>query len=302
MYQYFVGPLVGAVIGYITNDIAIRMLFRPHQAKYFMGIHIPFTPGIIPKEKARIAGAIGKAVSENLMNREVLEKSLLSDEMLTKMNNAIDEFVTTQGANEETIEQFARHYLTEEDIIAMRHNVSDGIVKMVSSKLTDSNMGEQIAHMATEHVLAKTRNSVAGLFGADKLVAGVAQPIEKILAKHINEILQTNSQQMIKDLVVKQSDDLLNMTMSQLVSNHDEQVAQIKSGINNAYKTIISEHLPRILQDIDISGIIEQRINEMDMDEAEAIILDVMKKELCAIVWLGALLGSIMGTVNALIL
>ncbi len=302
MYQYFVGPLVGAVIGYITNDIAIRMLFRPHQAKYFMGIHIPFTPGIIPKEKARIAGAIGKAVSENLMNREVLEKSLLSDEMLTKMNNAIDEFVTTQGANEETIEQFARHYLTEDDIIAMRQNVSDGIVKMVSSKLTDSNMGEQIAHMATEHVLAKTRNSVAGLFGADKLVAGVAQPIEKILAKHINEILQSNSQQMIKDLVVKQSDDLLNISMSQLVSNHDEQVAQIKSGILNAYRVIITEHLPRILQDIDISGIIEQRINEMDMDEAEAIILDVMKKELRAIVWLGALLGSIMGTVNALIL
>ncbi len=302
MYQYLVGPLVGAVIGYITNDIAIRMLFRPHRAKYIMGVHIPFTPGIIPKEKARIAGAIGKAVSENLMNREVLEKSLLSDDMLTKIKGAIDEFITTQSGNEETIEQFARHYLTQDDIVAMRQNVSDGIVKMVSSKLTDSNMGEQIAHMATEHVLAKTRNSVAGLFGADKLVAGVAMPIEKILAKHINEILQTNSQQMIEDLVVKQSDDLMNMTMSQLVSDHDEQIAQIKSGILNAYRVIITEHLPRILQDIDISGIIEQRINEMDMDEAEAIILDVMKKELRAIVWLGALLGSIMGTLNALIL
>ena len=302
MYQYLVGPLVGAVIGYITNDIAIRMLFRPHQAKYIMGVHIPFTPGIIPKEKARIAGAIGKAVSENLMNREVLEKSLLSDDILTKIKGAIDEFITTQSGNEETIEQFARHYLTQDDIVAMRQNVSDGIVKMVSSKLTDSNMGEQIAHMATEHVLAKTRNSVAGLFGADKLVAGVAMPIEKILAKHINEILQTNSQQMIEDLVVKQSDDLMNMTMSQLVSDHDEQIAQIKSGILNAYRVIITEHLPRILQDIDISGIIEQRINEMDMDEAEAIILDVMKKELRAIVWLGALLGSIMGTLNALIL
>ncbi len=293
---------MGAVIGYITNDIAIRMLFRPHQAKYIMGVHIPFTPGIIPKEKARIAGAIGKAVSENLMNREVLEKSLLSDDMLTKIKGAIDEFITTQSGNEETIEQFARHYLTQDDIVAMRQNVSDGIVKMVSSKLTDSNVGEQIAHMATEHVLAKTRNSVAGLFGADKLVAGVAMPIEKILAKHINEILQTNSQQMIEDLVVKQSDDLMNMTMSQLVSDHDEQIAQIKSGILNAYRVIITEHLPRILQDIDISGIIEQRINEMDMDEAEAIILDVMKKELRAIVWLGALLGSIMGTLNALIL
>ena len=302
MYQYFVGPLVGAVIGYITNDIAIRMLFRPHQAKYFMGIHIPFTPGIIPKEKTRIAGAIGKAVSENLMNREVLEKSLLSDEMLTKMNNAIDEFVETQSANEETIEQFALHYLTEDDITAMRDNTTSGIVNMITDKLQDSNLGDSIAHMATEHVLTKTRNSVAGLFGADKLVAGFAQPIEKTLAKHINEILQTNSRQMVEDLVMNESDNLMGMTMSQLVGNHDEQVAQIKRGIINAYKTIISEHLPRILQDIDISGIIEQRINDMDMDEAEAIILDVMKKELRAIVWLGALLGSIMGTVNMLLL
>ena len=85
MLHYLIGPAVGAVIGYITNDLAIRMLFRPHQAKYIMGVHVPFTPGIIPKEKARMAGAIGKAVSENLMNREVLEKSLLSDEMLTKI-------------------------------------------------------------------------------------------------------------------------------------------------------------------------------------------------------------------------
>jgi len=38
----------------------------------------------------------------------------------------------------------------------------------------------------------------------------------------------------------------------------------------------------------------------MEMAEAEAIILDVMKKELRAIVWLGALLGSIMGTITSI--
>lgn len=300
MYHYFIGPAVGALIGYITNYIAIRMLFRPHQAKYFMGIHIPFTPGIIPKEKSRIAGSIGKAVSENLMNREVLEKSLLSPEMLEKMNNAIDEFVATQSQNTETIVQFAGHYLSQEDIDAMKQNTTTGVVKMISGKLQDSHLGDSIAHMAIEHVMEKTRNSVVGLFGADKFVAGLAQPIEKLLAKHINEILQNNSQQMIEGLVIDESEKLMGMTMSQLVSGHDEQVAQIKSGIQSAYKTIITEHLPRILQDIDISSIIEQRINEMDMDEAEAIILDVMKKELRAIVWLGALLGCIMGTITSL--
>ncbi len=300
MYHYFIGPAVGALIGYITNYIAIRMLFRPHNAWYVMGIHIPFTPGIIPKEKSRIAGSIGKAVSENLMNREVLEKSLLSPEMLEKMNNAIDEFVATQSQNTETIVQFAGHYLSQEDIDAMKQNATTGVVKMISGKLQDSHLGDSIAHMAIEHVMEKTRNSVVGLFGADKFVAGLAQPIEKLLAKHINEILQNNSQQMIEGLVIDESEKLMGMTMSQLVSGHDEQVAQIKSGIQSAYKTIITEHLPRILQDIDISSIIEQRINEMDMDEAEAIILDVMKKELRAIVWLGALLGCIMGTITSL--
>ena len=301
MYHYFIGPAVGAVIGYITNDIAIRMLFRPHHAKYILGMRVPFTPGIIPKEKTRIAAAIGKAVSENLMNREVLEKSLLSDDMLAKMVDAIDEFVTTQQGNEETIEQFAAHYLSDEDIAAMRSNVTDGIVKLITGKLQDTSMGDNIAHMATEHAMEKTRNSLAGRFGAEMLVQAVAQPIEKILAKHINEILQNNSAQMVESLVKDQSTQLMGMTMSQLTTGRDEQISQIKGGIINAYRVIITEHLPRILQDIDISTIIEQRINEMDMDEAEAIILDVMKKELRAIVWLGALLGSIMGTLNAIL-
>jgi uncharacterized membrane protein YheB (UPF0754 family) len=291
---------VGAVIGYITNDIAIRMLFRPHQPKYVMGVHIPFTPGIIPKEKSRIAGAIGKAVSENLMNREVLEKSLLSDEMMSKIAGAIDEFVSTQSKNEETIEEFARHYLTADDITAMRNNVTEGIVKMVTGKLQDSRLGESIARMATQHVMEKTRKSIAGKLGADMLLQPVAQLVEGILAKHINEILHNNSQPMVEGLVVEQSSQLMSMTMRDLMMGHDEQVLQIKSGILNAYQVIITEHLPRILQDIDISGIIEQRINEMEMAEAEAIILDVMKKELRAIVWLGALLGSIMGTITSI--
>ena len=301
MYHYLIGPAVGAVIGYITNEVAIRMLFRPHHAKYVMGIHIPFTPGIIPKEKARIAGAIGKAVSENLMNREVLEKSLLSDDMIAKIGDAIDEFVATQSKNGETIEQFASHYLTQEDISAMRENVGDGVVKMITGKLQDSSLGDSIARMATEHVMEKTRKSIAGKLGADIFLQPIALFVEGILAKHINEILHNNSQQMVKGLVLDESEQLMKMTMSDLMSDHDEQIAQIKSGILSAYRVIITEHLPRILQDIDISTIIEQRINDMDMEEAEAIILDVMKKELRAIVWLGALLGSIMGTLTAIL-
>ena len=54
IWTYILPPLVGGVIGYVTNDIAIRMLFRPHSAKHIMGWRVPFTPGIIPKETGRI--------------------------------------------------------------------------------------------------------------------------------------------------------------------------------------------------------------------------------------------------------
>ena len=96
MIHYILTPILGGVIGYITNDIAIRMLFRPHTAKYLFGIRIPFTPGLIPKEKARIASSIGDAISENLMSKEVLQKYLLSEDMVTKLRSSVENFLNGQ--------------------------------------------------------------------------------------------------------------------------------------------------------------------------------------------------------------
>ncbi|MBR5638628.1 MAG: DUF445 family protein [Muribaculaceae bacterium] len=295
--QYLSGPALGAVIGYITNDIAIRMLFRPHTAKYICGVHVPFTPGIIPKEKGRIASAIGGAISENLMNKEVLEKTLLSDEMIDKVNIAIDEFFYTQLNNNETVEQFAAHYLTCDEIAAMRESTCDEIAKLITAKMRDKAIGTTIAHAATQHVIDKTRNSVAGKIRAEKLIQAIALPIETKLASHINEVLHDQAPSMATRIVYSEADKLLAMPMRQLFEGHEQQLEQAKSSIVSVYRTVITDHLPRILEGINISKIVENRINEMDMNEAEEIILTVMKKELRAIVWLGALLGSIMGTI-----
>lgn len=295
--HYISGPALGAVIGYITNDIAIRMLFRPHTAKYICGVHVPFTPGIIPKEKGRIASAIGGAISENLMNKEVLERTLLSDEMLGKIGLAIDEFFYTQLNNDETVEQFAAHYLTQDEITAMRESTCDEIAKLITAKLRDRAIGTTIAHAATQHVIDKTRSSVAGKIKAEKLIEAIASPIETKLASHINEVLHDQAPVMATRIVYTEADKLLAMPMRQVFEGHEGQLEQAKSSILSVYRTIIGDHLPRILEGINISRIVETRINEMDMDEAEQIILTVMKKELRAIVWLGALLGSIMGTV-----
>jgi len=301
MWQYVTGPLVGAIIGYITNDVAIRMLFRPHEAKYVLGVRVPFTPGIVPKEKSRIATAVGKAIADNLMNHEVLEKSLLSPEMIAKIENAIDEFVATQRDNTQSVSEFALRFVGEDDVAAVRNTAVNSISRAAAAKLQDASLGANIAHLATDHVLQRTRNSIAGRLGADLLLERLAAPLEEHLARHINAILHDNAPAMVNRIVNDEADRLLAQPMSAVIDGRDEQVTQARSAIVSAYRAVINDHLPRILADIDISSIIEQRINDMDMDEAERVILDVMKKELRAIVWFGAMLGALMGALGTIL-
>jgi len=302
--QYIVPLIVGAVIGYITNEIAIRMLFRPHQKKYIGKIHIPFTPGIIPKEKERIAEAIGQAVSDNLMNKEVLEKSLLSEEMLQKVEESFDEFVAKQKDNEETVAQFATHYLREDEYEAIRSNATEELTNLVYKRIANTQIGDRVAEMAMQYMKQKSQDSfmggVAGLFGADKIMEHIEGPVKKFVGKHINDILRENSKQILTDLIGKESDKLSVMPVKQLLENQEDKITEAKASLLSVYRSVISEHLPRILQTLDISKIIRDRINEMDMMEAEEIVLSVLNKELRAVVWLGALLGFVMGALNIL--
>ena len=311
--SYIVAPLLGGIIGYITNDIAIRMLFRPHKAKYLFGIKIPFTPGIIPKEKGRIASAIGGAISENLMSKDVLEKYLLSDKMITKIRLSIDSFFETQKNNQETVREFLAHYITANDIDSLIRGLKEGLIEQVSTKLGESNLGEQISEVVMEHVSSKLRiegldldipQMLKSLIGSSmwgQVASLIEKPAKHYLAKNINHMLSVNGPEIVGKLVDKGFDDISRLSMQQLLQGKELQIAQVTNTCIGLYRTIISEHLPRILEAINIPVIIESRINEMDMNETEQLIFQVMDKELKAIVWLGALLGAVMGCVNILL-
>lgn len=311
--SYILAPLLGGIIGYITNDIAIRMLFRPHKAKYLFGIKVPFTPGIIPKEKGRIASAIGGAISENLMSKDVLEKNLLSDEMITKIRISIDSFFETQKNNQETVREFLAHYLTANDIDRLIRSLQEGLIEQVSTKLGESNLGEQISEVVMEHVSSKLRiegldldipQMLKSLIGSSlwgQVASLIEKPAKHYLAKNINQMLSANGPEIVGKLVDNGVDDISQLSMQKLLQGKELQIAQATNTCIGLYRTIISEHLPRILEAINIPVVIESRINEMDMSETEKLIFQVMDKELKAIVWLGALLGTVMGCVNIFI-
>lgn len=75
---YLITPVMGAVIGYFTNWLAIKMLFRPHREVRIAGFKLPFTPGLIPKERERLTLKISETVSKHVLTKEVLAKELAS--------------------------------------------------------------------------------------------------------------------------------------------------------------------------------------------------------------------------------
>ena len=322
--SYIIAPLLGGIIGYITNDIAIRMLFRPHKAKYIMGVHIPFTPGIIPKEKGRIAEALGGVISENLMNKDVLERYLLSDDMVGKVRFAVEEFIETQKYNKETVKEFLCHYLSEEEMSAISQNVNESLTKQTYKKLADPSVGEKVAHIAIDQVAKKlsvdgAEELLAGLGGAIGGLGGVAagllggnivarflgmlrEPAERFLADNINNMLKNNGKEIVSNMIDGEVEEFLNKPVCKLLEGHDDQQKQAVNTVESIYRAIINDYLPKILDSIDISKIVRERINEMDVNETEKLIFQVMDKELKAIVWLGAGLGFIMVSINCLML
>jgi uncharacterized membrane protein YheB (UPF0754 family) len=300
--SYIFTPLIAATIGYVTNDIAIRMLFRPHKAKYLWGYKLPFTPGLIPKEKEKIAASIGEAVSANLMNHDVMKETLLCDEMIEKVSVAFDEYVSLLVNNDEPLRSYLNRYMESEEIETLEKATTHELSIMVSEKLISSGLGKQIAHIAVEHALGKMQHGVAGLFRIDRFMSFLQEPTEKHLAKNIDEMLLQKAPEMTVTLVAEGVGQLMETPVKELFKDRDEQIASAKKAVIQLYRSIIEEQLPKMLEALDIQQIIEKRINEMDVAEVEKIIITLAEKELKAIVWFGAGLGFLIGLLNCIIL
>lgn len=66
--------MIGGVIGYFTNDIALKMLFRPYRPIYIAGRRLPFTPGLIPSNQERLAQRVADTIMGSLLTPEELQR------------------------------------------------------------------------------------------------------------------------------------------------------------------------------------------------------------------------------------
>lgn len=93
--QVLLMALIGALIGGTTNTIAIKMLFRPYEAKYLFGKRLPFTPGVIPLRRDEASTKLGEIITGHLLTPEVFKEKLKSPETDRLIMHFIDRQIET---------------------------------------------------------------------------------------------------------------------------------------------------------------------------------------------------------------
>ncbi|MCA1950979.1 MAG: DUF445 family protein [Treponema sp.] len=86
---YLAPPVIGAIIGYVTNAIAIKMLFRPLYPIKIGPFQLPFTPGILPRERHKLADNIGRMVERELLTEEIIRQRLSKPDVIQAVEQGV---------------------------------------------------------------------------------------------------------------------------------------------------------------------------------------------------------------------
>ncbi len=81
-------PVISAFIGYLTNVVAIKMLFYPREAVSVLGMEFQ---GLIPRRQDEIATKVGEIVERELISVNDMVELVSSPEMQEKMLSLISE-------------------------------------------------------------------------------------------------------------------------------------------------------------------------------------------------------------------
>lgn len=230
--------IIGAVIGYITNFIAIKMLFRPFEEKRIFGFKVPFTPGLIPKERDRIANNIGKTIGEHLLTPEVLTEALSSQGFKKEIREWIKDKLRNLMRSDKTLTDYFESYFGNRYI-----SIKEKLNSIIANGLIGFLNKEETKKLIINYIVDKLKN------------------------KDINEILEIaiidnkeNVKVLINQLIFKE--DFKNITLKNLlsedfadkikdfvISNRDNIISFIKAKLKTTrVRAKISELLYDILQ------------------------------------------------------
>lgn len=93
--KYLLLPVISAFIGWLTNYIAVKMIFHPRREIRVLGISIQ---GLLPKRRRELAESIGRTVERELIYHDdigrILRDPSFREGIISVIGAKLDEFLT----------------------------------------------------------------------------------------------------------------------------------------------------------------------------------------------------------------
>lgn len=297
MLKVLIAPLLGGIIGYVTNDLAIKMLFRPRNPIYIGKFHVPFTPGLIPRQKSRIAKSIGKVISEQLLNLDTLKEIALSEQTIEQIREKIGTLIDFFANDNRTISELLELRFSADQINSRMDDIEKKAAEFISEKLIQANIGnvlvESIFNIFTENEII---NKLTAFFWDSSKTDMAKQKVSEI----INRMVEEKAPDLIFSEIEKNKKIMLETPINELCVRYLDKKDTIIDWILGIYITLVEENMEELLKNINVEKIVVDKINSFDAIQLEDMIFGIMRRELKAIVYLGAGIGFFMGFINLL--
>lgn len=265
-------PFIGALIGFLTNYVAILMLFRPYDEKRVFGKRIPFTPGLIARRKSEISKAIGTVVKENLLDARIVCEMMCSESITDKI---VDKILGYE--------------------IHMGEDTAEKVGQMISNIIAQIGIGDIVRKEVDLHIRKSVKDKpIVGKLVTESLI----DEISKSVGMMVGEYIQKDGKYKIASVVSEKSLEISGRTVESLMVEYGMDISQIKQTIVEKYKEIMQEKCKEMLKVVKIDVIVERKVQEMSVRELEQTLLRIVDKELKAIIMLGVVIGFVIGLVN----
>jgi uncharacterized membrane protein YheB (UPF0754 family) len=309
--SWLLPPLVGAAIGYVTNAVAIRMLFRPlTEIRLFKGrgkgIRLPFTPGILPRERRKLAASIGAMVERELLTAEILKERLARESVREGIRNAVAD-LTTGLLERAPGELFRAGNAPPPGLALLAEAAWPRLVDIFTAFLNRPDVhreletqGKNIINMMMDKLSTFQRFLVEA--GNYDLTLQEKMPaiIDDVIRRTETLLRDGSTRERIAAALGKEA-AAKRQSIGKLLGWEGEAKNNLDDLITEKLVTTADTQIEKLLATINVKAMVEDRVNSLSMIRVEKIVLDVMASQFKWINLFGGILGALIGFFQALL-
>lgn len=88
--KFIIIPFICALIGWITNYLAVKMLFHPRKPVNILGWKLQ---GVFPKRQKELAASLGSLVENELISHQDIQKTINNPEFKNSFKEILDNYI-----------------------------------------------------------------------------------------------------------------------------------------------------------------------------------------------------------------